>query len=102
MRKDTRPSPRFSVLIATKSWAGPGNEASTRVYFLKGPYWGQAARQPTGERDMTELFIDLLWFAILSPCGNTAILQYDNCSMLAFSTTALDKANHLTAFFCMN
>ena len=27
VRKDTRPSPRFSALIATESWAGPGNEA---------------------------------------------------------------------------
>ena len=27
MKKDTRPSPRFSVLQAVESWAGPGNKA---------------------------------------------------------------------------
>ena len=25
--KDTRPSPRFTILEATKSWVGPGKEA---------------------------------------------------------------------------
>ena len=34
VRKDTRPSPAFSVLQATESWAGPGNEASVDSYVL--------------------------------------------------------------------
>ena len=36
VRKDTRPSPRFTVLEAMESWAGPGYEASchsTRLYI---------------------------------------------------------------------
>ena len=32
-----RPAPRFSVLQATKSWAGPGNEASYIPYTIGEP-----------------------------------------------------------------
>ena len=31
MRKDTRPSPCFTVLEATESWVGPGYEARNKV-----------------------------------------------------------------------
>ena len=33
VRKDTRPSPLFTVLKATESWAGPGNEATVWLLF---------------------------------------------------------------------
>ena len=37
VRKDTRLSLRFSVLQATESWAGPGNEATWYTLFAHAP-----------------------------------------------------------------
>ena len=46
VRKDTRPSPCFTVLKAKESWAGPGNEASYgTVYTLCFPHKLQVFNQ---------------------------------------------------------
>ena len=112
VRKDTRPSPRFSILIATKRWAGPGNKASTKAYFLKSPYWGKPHTSVAYRRAWYNRVVVTDHTRLSISCGllffhHVAIQVHYNMIiapsfMLAFIITALDKANHLTAFFCMN